>query len=105
MSTRLKGVSLDGTILVFATTISLLCTQESGRGQSRSFPRAEEVSRRWLTRHPRARDEAEKLIIAVMDDIKDEGIKKQLDEVIISGLTRTLEQHVPKESSEKPEKK
>lgn len=72
MSAKLKSVSLAGTMLVFAAIISPLCTQKSGRGQSPSFPRAEEVSRRWLTRHPRPRDEAEKQIIAVMDDMQDE---------------------------------
>ncbi|MHB8955019.1 MAG: O-methyltransferase [Pirellulaceae bacterium] len=34
-------------------------------------PTAEEVSRQWLTRHPRARDEVEKQMIAVMDDMQD----------------------------------
>jgi caffeoyl-CoA O-methyltransferase len=71
MSAKLKSASLTGAILAFAMILSLLCTQESGRGQSRSFPRAEEVSRRWLTRHPRPRDEAEKQMIAVMDDMQD----------------------------------
>jgi len=71
MSAKVKSVFLAGAMLVFAAIILPLCTQESGRGQSRSFPRAEEVSRRWLTRHPRPRDEAEKQIIAVMDDMQD----------------------------------
>ena len=71
MGAKLKRVSLAGTILVFATIILPLYTQESGRGQSRSLPRAEEVSRRWLTRHPWPRDEAEKRIITVMDDMQD----------------------------------
>jgi predicted O-methyltransferase YrrM len=71
MSTTQKSVSLAGAILAFAAMILPLCTQECGRGQSRSFPRAEEVSRRWLTRHPRPRDEAERQIIAVMDEMQD----------------------------------
>jgi hypothetical protein len=71
MIAKLKSVSLAGTIVAFAAITLPLCTQESGRGQSCSFPRAEEVSRRWLTRHPRPRDEAEKQIIAVIDDMQD----------------------------------
>ena len=34
-------------------------------------PTAEQVSRQYLSRHPRPRDEAEKRIIAVMDDMQD----------------------------------
>ena len=71
MNAKLGSVSLAGMILAFATIILPLCMEEPGHGQSRSFPRAEEVSRRWLTRHPRARDEAEKQIITVMDDMQD----------------------------------
>ena len=35
------------------------------------FPNAEEVSRKWLTRHPYPRDTVEKRIIMVMDDMQD----------------------------------
>jgi hypothetical protein len=35
------------------------------------FPTAEEVSRKWLTRHPYPRDTVEKRIIKVMDDMQD----------------------------------
>lgn len=35
------------------------------------FPTAEDVSRKWLTRHPYPRDAVEKRIIAVMDDMQD----------------------------------
>ncbi len=35
------------------------------------FPTAEDVSRKWLTRHPIPRDPVEKQIISVMDDMQD----------------------------------
>lgn len=35
------------------------------------FPTAEDVSRKWLSRHPYPRDTVEKRIIAVMDDMQD----------------------------------
>jgi predicted O-methyltransferase YrrM len=71
MSRHLKKLPFMGMILGLAMTISLLPAQESGHGRVRSFPTAEEVSRQWLPRHPRPRDEAEKQIIAVMDDMQD----------------------------------
>ena len=39
--------------------------------QGTDFPTAEEVSRKWLSRHPYPRDTVEKHIIAVMDDMQD----------------------------------
>jgi hypothetical protein len=39
--------------------------------KSTDFPTAEDVSRRWLTRHPNPRDSVEKQIIAVMDYMQD----------------------------------
>jgi caffeoyl-CoA O-methyltransferase len=71
MGAHLKNISFVGTILALAMTISLLRAQESDRGQTLSFPTAEEVSRQWLPRHPQPRDDAEKRIIAVMDDMQD----------------------------------
>ncbi len=39
--------------------------------KSTDFPTAEEVSRKWLSRHPYPRDTVEKRIIGVMDDMQD----------------------------------
>jgi predicted O-methyltransferase YrrM len=58
-------------ILGLAVTISPLGAQEARHGQGGSFPTAEEISRQWLPRHPRPRDDAEKRIIGVMDDMQD----------------------------------
>ena len=66
-----KKMPLAGMILALAIVVSSLPAQEPGRGQARPFPTAEEVSRQWLPRHPRPRDEAEQRIIAVMDDMQD----------------------------------
>ena len=71
MTAELKSLSLTGTILALAMTIPALKAQESGHGQVRSFPTAEEVSRKWLTRHPKPRDDAEQRIISVMNDMQD----------------------------------
>ena len=57
---------LTGILLIQNQVVSQ--TQDSKRTQ---FPRAEEVSRQWLNRHPDPRDKAEKQIIAVMDDMQD----------------------------------
>jgi predicted O-methyltransferase YrrM len=67
----MKNTSMTGMILALAMIISPLPAQESGPGQARPFPTAEQVSRQWLPRHPRPRDEAEKQIIAVMEDMQD----------------------------------
>lgn len=45
---------------------------EPDGGAARTFPTAEQVSRKWLTRHPRPRDEAERRIVAVMDQMQNE---------------------------------
>ena len=71
MSTTLKRMLLSGMILGLVMIDSPLTAQESGGGRPRPFPTAEDVSRQWLTRHPRPRDEAEQRIIAVMDDMQD----------------------------------
>ncbi len=63
--------SLLAMVLGLAMTTSSLPAQEPEQWQARPFPTAEEVSRQWLPRHPRPRDEAEKQIIAVMDDMQD----------------------------------
>jgi hypothetical protein len=63
----LKEMPLLVMILGFAIIVPALSARESVRSQARPFPTAEEVSRQWLTRHPRPRDEAEQRIIAVMD--------------------------------------
>lgn len=67
MSAHLKNRIVTGTVLALAMTISPLFAQES----TRPFPTAEQVSRQWLPRHPKPRDDAEKRIIAVMDDMQD----------------------------------
>jgi predicted O-methyltransferase YrrM len=59
-----------GVLLALSIFDSPLLAQQSSK-ESRRPPTAEEVSRQWLTRHPRPRDEAEKQIIAVMDDMQD----------------------------------
>lgn len=65
------GAYLIGVVLLPVSVAAPVQAQSAGNTQRRSFPTAEEVSRRWLPRHPRARDEAEKRIIAVMDDMQD----------------------------------
>ena len=73
MNAPLANTPLAGTILALtiAIAVSPLYAQESSPRQPRKFPSAEEVSRQWLPRHPEPRDEAEKRIIAVMDDMQD----------------------------------
>ena len=71
MGKNLRRTALFGTILGLAMAVSPVPAQESGPGQPRPFPTAEEVSRQWLPRHPRPRDEAEQRIVAVMDDMQD----------------------------------
>ncbi len=70
MDMNLRTAVPVGALLALAMTFSPLVAQKAG-GQSPSFPKAEEVSQRWLPRHPHPRDEAEKQIIAVMDDMQD----------------------------------
>lgn len=71
MNANPKNMIVTGTVLALAVAISPLFAQESASGQIRSFPTAEQVSRQWLPRHPNPRDDAEKRIIAVMDDMQD----------------------------------
>ena len=60
-----------GQLLAVVLLVLTLAMQAYGAPKPDRPPTAEEVSRRTLTRHPRARDEAEKRIIAVMDDMQD----------------------------------
>jgi len=75
MSAQHKSKVIAGTIVILAMTVSPAPAQQTDhkthQGQARPFPTAEEVSRRWITRHPRPRDNAEQRIIAVMDDMQD----------------------------------
>jgi caffeoyl-CoA O-methyltransferase len=59
-----------GALVVLSVLVSPLSAQGPAKG-TRSHPTAEEVSRQWLTRHPHPRDEAERRIIAVMDEMQD----------------------------------
>ena len=59
-----------GALVVLGVLVSPLLAQGPAKG-TRSHPTAEEVSRQWLTRHPHPRDEAERRIIAVMDEMQD----------------------------------
>ena len=49
-------------ILLLSVTASALQAEPPAAAKGRSHPTAEEVSRQWLTRHPRPRDDAEKRI-------------------------------------------
>jgi predicted O-methyltransferase YrrM len=60
-----------GTIAVGAMMVTTLWAQAPEQATKRRPPTAEDVSRQWLTRHPRGRDEAEQRIISVMDDMQD----------------------------------
>lgn len=71
MSTHRKDMLIAGTVLALLVASSPLFGQESSRGQMPGFPRAEEVSHKWLSRHPKPRGDAEKRIIAVMDAMQD----------------------------------
>ena len=58
-------------ILFLCVTASALQAEPPANAKGRPHPTAEEVSGQWLTRHPRPRNDAEKRIIAVMDDMQD----------------------------------
>jgi caffeoyl-CoA O-methyltransferase len=60
-----------GTMVIGAILVTPLWAQASDQGTKRRLPTAEEVSRQWLPRHPRPRTDAEKQLIAVMDDMQD----------------------------------
>lgn len=66
---RATGIAccIAATLLAGAFANPLLA-QDKG---AQSFPTAEQVSRQWLPRHPKPRDDAEKRIIAVMDEMQD----------------------------------
>jgi caffeoyl-CoA O-methyltransferase len=58
-----------GAIIVLALVVPLGSAQGPGKTDKSPPPTAEAVSRQFLTRHPKPRDEAEKRIIAVMEDM------------------------------------
>lgn len=63
-----------GVLLALGAFVSPLPAQGPAQG-ARPHPTAEEVSRQWLTRHPCPRDEVEKQMIAVMDDMQDNQVR------------------------------
>jgi len=56
-------------IAVLVLLVSSLYMQVPAKAANARHPTAEEVSRQFLTRHPRPRDAVEKRIIAVMEDM------------------------------------
>jgi len=58
-----------GAIVLLALLVPSLGAQPPAQAAKRRFPTAEEVSRQFLSLHPKPRDEAEKKIIAVMEDM------------------------------------
>lgn len=58
-----------GVVVVLALLVPLLWGQEPAKKAQSSPPTAEEVSRQFLSRHPRPRDVAEKRIVAVLEDM------------------------------------
>jgi len=64
-------VCLAGVVVFLFVAVFPLQAEPPATVKRSPPPTAEEVSRRWLTRHPRPRDEAERQIIAVMDDMQD----------------------------------
>lgn len=71
MSQSQRRISQLGRFPVVAMLVSILAAQACSAPKPDRAPTAEQVSRRTLTRHPLPRDEAEKQIIAVMDDMQD----------------------------------
>ncbi len=65
-----KALLVSSIMLMGAWGISVVLAQKPGSSSPGRPPTAEQVSRRYLTTHPRPRDEAEKSIIAVMDDMQ-----------------------------------
>jgi caffeoyl-CoA O-methyltransferase len=91
-----RALCLTTVVLSLSVTASLLCADPPATAKGRPHPTAEEVSREWLTRHPRPRDDAEKQIIAVMDDMQDNqarGMGNVLPEDgrLMRMLTETIE--------------
>jgi predicted O-methyltransferase YrrM len=58
-----------GAVVVVALLVPTLSAQSAGAQGKRRPPTAEQVSRQFLSRHPKPRDEAEKRIIATMEDM------------------------------------
>ena len=58
-----------GIIFILTLLVPLLWAQVPARTATRRHLTAEAVSRQFLSRHPKPRDEAEKSIIAVMEDM------------------------------------
>jgi len=67
MSRRTSFIA--GGIALFTLLAPLLWAQRPAKTTTRTRPTAETVSRQFLSRHPKPRDEAEKRIIAVMEDM------------------------------------
>jgi len=83
-------------IAVLTLLTSSLAAQSPGKPALGRFPTAEEVSRAFLSRHPKPRDQAEKRIIAVMEDMyvnQSRGMGNVLPEDgrLMRMLTETLE--------------
>jgi caffeoyl-CoA O-methyltransferase len=70
MKSRQRLGCAAGALVALGVLVSPVSAQGLAKA-AKSHPNAEEVSRQWLTRHPRPRDEAERRIIAVMDDMQD----------------------------------
>jgi len=58
-----------GVVVILALVVPLLWAQGPAQKAKSPPPTAEEVSRQFLSRHPQPRDEAEKRIVAVMEDM------------------------------------
>lgn len=70
MRTLRSGSRVDGIVsLLVVLLVPLLAAQGPTKITKSQRPTAEEVSRQFLPRHPQPRDEAEKRIIAVMEDM------------------------------------
>ena len=71
MSRSQRWISQFGRFAAVAVLLSTLTTHACSQSRPDQAPTAEEVLRRTLMRHARARNEAENRIIAVMDDMQD----------------------------------
>ena len=58
-----------GVVVVLVLVVPLLWAQEPAKKAKSPPPTAEEVSRQFLSRHPQPRDEAEKRIVVVLEDM------------------------------------
>jgi predicted O-methyltransferase YrrM len=82
--------------MVVALLVPMVWAEAPGQAAEKGFPTAEQVSRQFLPTHPRPRDEAEKKIVAVMQDMyenQSRGMGNVLPEDgrLIRMLTETLE--------------